>query len=524
MDVLTEFARALKDRLGLEVRRRDRDGPVEILHIDLSPLRLSFPSRTPFFLLPAKAFGGEPSALDGYLQDLRTRLRLLDRVCFAVTDLAFESSDAAADRRLRQVVMLDRSAVEDLLRAPSLAHALVRHSRVQLSRAVLSPYETNRPVTGGRFFGRETEIRLVVSQPQTCYLILGMRRIGKSSLIREIKRRVDESGIYERRFGGEVDRRAGMRLTPPKDTAQESVVLIDCSPHGSTDSVLEKIVEQLNPRQVHRFRPDRFEDVLKQVSGRGARPVHIFLDEVERLVDLDRPSAWKALWQLRASAQAGYARYVFTGHQSIAETLSAERNPLFNFASLIELSGLNREDATKLIREPLKTLGIAIADPEVDRVVTETGGHPNLIQSYCQFFVRRAEQEGRDEVCGADFDELYQDANFDRFVLGTFNVNTTPLEKLIVFLTLKEDVVTKRDVDALLRSGPRVFVRDAALTTALDRLRYAGIFRPNGAAYELNMPLLRRLLNEHYDVDYLLDHVKVEQPDVIAKVFSPSPR
>ena len=61
----------------------------------------------------------------------------------------------------------------------------------QVPRAQLAPYETTKPVTGGQFFGRRSDINKVLQHPQTNYLFVGIRRIGKTSLLKEIQRRMD---------------------------------------------------------------------------------------------------------------------------------------------------------------------------------------------------------------------------------------------------------------------------------------------------------------------------------------------
>ncbi|MEZ4613924.1 MAG: hypothetical protein R2867_00215 [Caldilineaceae bacterium] len=58
----------------------------------------------------------------------------------------------------------------------------------QVSLSVLSPYETSKPVTGSRFFGREAEVRRIISSDAN-FAIMGIRRIGKTSLLKEIGER-----------------------------------------------------------------------------------------------------------------------------------------------------------------------------------------------------------------------------------------------------------------------------------------------------------------------------------------------
>jgi Cdc6-like AAA superfamily ATPase len=77
----------------------------------------------------------------------------------------------------------------------------------QISISLLSPYRTG-PVTGSQFFGREMEIRRILGRESSNYAIVGIRRIGKTSLLRELARRLHENAHEE---------------------AKNSIVYLDCS-------------------------------------------------------------------------------------------------------------------------------------------------------------------------------------------------------------------------------------------------------------------------------------------------------
>ncbi|MGB4869950.1 MAG: hypothetical protein WBP47_07855, partial [Candidatus Promineifilaceae bacterium] len=55
----------------------------------------------------------------------------------------------------------------------------------QMPRSQLAPYEINKPVVGSRFFGRRMEINKILQHPDANYLFLGIRRVGKTSLLKE---------------------------------------------------------------------------------------------------------------------------------------------------------------------------------------------------------------------------------------------------------------------------------------------------------------------------------------------------
>lgn len=95
----------------------------------------------------------------------------------------------------------------------------------QIPISMLSPYETAAPVTGSRFFGREYEISRILERPNTNHLILGIRRIGKTSLLKEVERRLRED----------------------EGESSPHIIYLDCSDLVSADDYIQAVVRKLNP-------------------------------------------------------------------------------------------------------------------------------------------------------------------------------------------------------------------------------------------------------------------------------------
>jgi Cdc6-like AAA superfamily ATPase len=104
----------------------------------------------------------------------------------------------------------------------------------QVPISSLSPYETRAPVTGSRFFGREQEISRILANPDTNQAILGIRRIGKTSLLREIERILKERDENAR------------------------VVYLECSDLLSSDDYIREVVRKLNPRELPRLHMQKY--------------------------------------------------------------------------------------------------------------------------------------------------------------------------------------------------------------------------------------------------------------------------
>ena len=180
---MPEFLQFLEQKLNYRVQGRAQELGFDLYMVDLSGWKLRFSERTTMIYVEAAdltAHGPRDLAqmtadvlhvrglsqrspillIDGDGEALRDALKLANILTFTL-----DQSDQTAIRESRRPSgeMLDRLIA-------------------QVPVSLLSPYETSRPVTGSRFFGRESEIRRVLAATDTNFAIVGIRRIGKTSL------------------------------------------------------------------------------------------------------------------------------------------------------------------------------------------------------------------------------------------------------------------------------------------------------------------------------------------------------
>ena len=104
----------------------------------------------------------------------------------------------------------------------------------QISLATLAPYETRSPVSGSRFFGRDYEISRILNKPDTNFAILGIRRIGKTSMLHQILHELEKERQTQPSGGEEKEGRP--------------IVYLDCSDLTSSYDFVREAVRQLNPQ------------------------------------------------------------------------------------------------------------------------------------------------------------------------------------------------------------------------------------------------------------------------------------
>jgi AAA domain len=499
-----DFLQYLEESLGCRLRLHEEVLGFQLYFVDLSSWKLRFSDRTPVIWVRAE-----------------------DLAAFSARDLVQSLADVVRSRSLadRSPIVLVQGAGPDLrsqLRAHGLsllvldqaAQQAVRNSRrpsgelldrlsIQLDLSLLTPYETSKPVTGSRFFGREFEIRRILQGSDSNFAIMGIRRIGKTSLMREVERQLKEQAIES------GDEEAGQRIT-----------FMDCSSLSSPASFVQEVVRKLRPQELARLAskqfPIFFPDFLERMSQRYGGPLVFFLDEFDQVL------AWhyngdNLLNALRASSNVGHSRYIVGGFREVMRAFSDLESPLYNFARPVRLKEFSREQTAAMVLSPLENLGVHFdrRNDVVNRIFDETAGQPNLIQFYCSILVEQLDEQHTRTISPESLFSVYTNEDFRAFVLSTFMDNTTHLEKAIVFAVTADGEATAEHpfgvetIDTRLEArGLEVPLSD--LDMACRNLEMAGTFTSRGRLYRFATPVFPQMLRENYDVDYLFRKIQSE--------------
>ena len=259
------------------------------------------------------------------------------------------------------------------------------------------------PVTAADLVGREAYIRRAVARlgDGEHLLIAGPRRIGKTSVILEVLRRLRRQGAltaYLDCLGATDLRGLGERFG---DAVLEALT-------GSTGAVGQARALAAGATQRARIRPELLElalpivretsaqrafdaalDLPRAVAARTGRRLVVALDEFQAAGRLG-PRVFD-LMRSRFQAQRGVA-YAFLGsEEGILEQLFSEKGrPLYRFAVAHDLAedgghrfGIDPSDWLAYLRRKFGARRIRIADTEADRIVDATGGHPQDTMQLC---------------------------------------------------------------------------------------------------------------------------------------------
>jgi hypothetical protein len=489
--------RRLSEELGYRVRHEKPALGFELFSIDLSAWKLRLSSHT--LVVWAQAADLEhttPQHLVQSLQDVRRERNVGRETILVLVDgdsgplLEYSASP------LYSFVFVGAEQQHTILHSRRPTGELLDLISAQVPISSLAPYETRAPVTGSRFFGRDYEIARILGNPDTNHAILGIRRIGKTSLLREIERMFHE------------------------EDESAPVVYLDCSDLLTTEDFIREVVRKLNPRELPRLHMQKyvffFPDFLERMSRSLKRKVTFFLDEIDNLVIMQR-GAWDLFRMLRASSNKGACQYIMAGFREAMREQYVLDSPFYNFAQEVRLNEFTRRQAHDLIVTPLENLRVQIRnkDEVVGRIYEETAGHPNLIQYYCMILLKRLDVTGQRFISPESLIDVYTDEGFRGHLLTSFMQNTENRERALVFgMLMASDETPGRGfsyayIDAALRKRGIVMPQDE-IDDACSMLTLAGVLHRKGNEYFFTSPVFTKVLRQTYDLDYLFRKVKEE--------------
>jgi hypothetical protein len=485
------------------------DGPAKVGHfetfqVDLADWSLSLTDANPCIWVQGHNLESlSPPQLADSLRDVVRERGWQNSTVLLFVDGQVGSLRTHLPPALPTFVTIDGKQQARIQRADSPTVATLDILMRQMSRSQLAPYETNKPVTGSQFFGRQREINHVLQHPTVNYLFVGIRRIGKTSLLKEIKRRMD-------------------RIDPPGEN-QVRRLYVDCTVIGSEQEFLRELTVELDPKELKLLmgraaQTKRYQSLMfDRFASLHGEPITFLIDELDRL--LAQVSNQGDLFDvLRAASNDGKARFIMAGFREAMLASANQQSPFFNMITRVDLGKLGRSDVRYMVVAPMERLRINIQNQHgvVSRIYRETAGLPNYVQFYCKTLLEQLDEEGRDTITEDDLGSVYENREFRNFILDTFMSNTEPLERALVYALVAQDPspdnqrsFSQRAMDGFLKKR-NLNIKYELLDRACKSLEVAGVFNEVGRDFEFAVPLLKRMLQETRDVDFLFEKAREE--------------
>jgi len=454
------------------------DDEFEIHSLDLTPLKLDTTFFTPF--LTSKRLSGQKVVTSDQLAEVFPELdRITKSLRSKIVVLVVGGKLISLDESLREdlgligVAVIDRPAIEEVMatqdaegRATLLSGSLVRF----LGREALSPYVSAHPATAGRFFGRSGLLKRIIPSANN-FTIVGNRRIGKTSLLEEIKERLKLQNVSTGKVYGAT-----------------------C---GSTEDVVYELLRSLGRfREAEKclHRPKNLASAIHAALEDDKQPIAVFIDELDRILEFDSKQNWELMDILReAFSDERPCRVFLAGFRKVIEEKQSLASPLFNFTTSIELPLFTRQDAVEMVSTPLERLGISVSNTDLpEAIYRETAGHPELIQMHCAGIIRFVQDNNRVPT-GADLlTSVFNDEDYKQRVVGTFLANTNALEELLCYLLTAdaerggdptEHEFGHQEVNRVLKEV-NITLPLRHIDGIIHNLKVSGIISPVGGAHE----------------------------------------
>ncbi|MEP7171265.1 MAG: ATP-binding protein, partial [Bacteroidota bacterium] len=260
--------------------------------------------------------------------------------------------------------------------------------------------QVGKPVTGKDFIGREEELKLMLqllSQGQSIVLI-APRRYGKTSLVTEALRRLDNKGFYT----SYID----LFSNPTMDGLAADITqeVLSNKRLDKAFSIFMKNIKELVKNVEFRHEIDQNEFIL-HFNDRHHNPNELLsdsIDFIERFAknnnkhiiaafdefgDLAKYGSDKIVKLFRSKMQTHkHATYIFSGsYESVMnELFVTPRSPFYRFARIIQLRGINKDRFSEHIISKLKHNKQTITDEALNLLFNFTQGHPYYTQLMLQ--------------------------------------------------------------------------------------------------------------------------------------------
>ncbi len=366
-----------------------------------------------------------------------------------------------------------------------------------------SPY-TLSPVTGQRFFGRATELRRLQDYlrdptPGKAILLWGPRRIGKTSLLMQLKHLLANSAHLP------------VLIDLQSISGQDTAIFLHTVAQGLAAAAED---QDINAPKFHRLRSDPlgyFRSFVEALRRHESRHIILMLDEFQVLAGLTETRATLAdsFTYLRSLITGGnQISFLFSGGGAL-DTLRQQvgASSLLNVTHTQKVDCLLLNEARRLIIEPAQHLHYD--DDVVDELLALTAGHPYYLQMLCNELANSTYHSGGSRVSMGhlrsvigDWLPLEEEHRFNHLWGADSTLDPQLQQQYKLFLAaLANDTDRWISFEALLAALAPARIDEPALWRGLQALTKMDTLTCDGnERYRLKVPLCQRWIAANYTI------------------------
>ncbi|MDI6655702.1 MAG: ATP-binding protein, partial [Candidatus Hydrothermarchaeota archaeon] len=260
----------------------------------------------------------------------------------------------------------------------------------------INPFKYAEVVTGEDFVDREDELKELISDliSGQNVILYSPRRYGKTSLIKEIFRRIGSKAItvYVDLYGvmsGEVlaQRMANQLMTSAYTTLDKlkkaiEEVLVGVSARIEIELGVVSVRLVWDREREHATLEEVF-DLPQKIAEKQHKKMIVAFDEFQEITELDGTRTEKLL---RSKIQHHKdVAYLFAGSKvsMMIEMFGSYERAFYKFGKIMPLRKISSEKLKNFIIDKFKATGKTIEETTVEKILTFVNGHPYFMQMLC---------------------------------------------------------------------------------------------------------------------------------------------
>ncbi len=345
------------------------------------------------------------------------------------------------------------------------------------------PYIVGRWVRNQNHYGRQRLFTYLLNTSDSAVWVVGSRRIGKTSLLRQLEFLTDSPGSDLVPLFWDMQGCANSG-----DLSFELFMAIE--DEAERFAALGVIVAELEGQDALVI----LRRVGRSVAAAG-KTLLLLIDEAEVLINLARGEpGWLA--RLRKVLQDGHHRTILTSTKLLAQlneiTADWDTSPfLFGF-SMVNLWSLDDDAAVALVEQRQSDHPIQLDPALLEEILGQTNRHPYLLQYLCQRLCVE-QSDGRVGLRSVAKEDLEPDHLLAGFFLIDFQ-HLTELERRILLEVAENTVISEPELLRNLSDQSPERVR-----TFLWGLEKLGHVRPVMGQWTVGNEYLRRWLRQEWE-------------------------
>jgi len=472
--------------LGSEVVRYGKEENTAVFLIDLSQLMLRGLDTNILMVVHPTDDPIKEKRIYELLEYSAEKAAAAHCLCFVLFLQQKKSISRKLHPELIDIVVMDRESIRKQFLSGITDTILFNIITKQVRISRLCPFDTTCPARGEMFVGRREELRSLVQNLDTNYLVTGSRRVGKSSLL------FKASDILKRR-----------------KELRDRVHMFYCETWGGFKSGARHIANYIDPREEERIdkAPFNLVKLFRVNSNYGTKPLILFFDEFDRVADNEAKGDWTLSRCLLNAVEKKYIRVTIAGYRSVLKLEETVDSPFYHKLITQRLSPLDETDAFSLFIIPFHRLGIKVVHPDIlsKKILNLSGGYPFVIQFYGERLFQKIIQKDSKELTVDDIQVFEDSFEFDEYIIGHFLENTEKFERLLAIyyaLTDDNEPWSEDDFRKKLCNKEKLNLTIEDIHKAARNLVLANIFKFQNGSYSFIFPAFRKQLKRHWkDLD-----------------------